>query len=184
MSVFLFWTLFIFHAFFNGYISAIKELKMEIESITVCPGNDKMRYPIRDLSFNRMNETHSVLSFKVDYLDDIGENIWTQIELERWANGGWVSVPFITQKNPCKMGLNYFPEIWVTFLKAMKVEEPDKCPIPKGSYSLQNFLIPIQTVKIPLWTGRFRLKNIWTGSKKSKDYYYCLEVGLTCEEKL
>lgn len=53
------------------------------------------------------------------------------MKLERWSNGGWISVTSLSQRDPCKTGLKVFPEVWISFVRAMGVEHPDKCPIPK-----------------------------------------------------
>ncbi|XP_045469118.1 uncharacterized protein LOC123676892 [Harmonia axyridis] len=176
--------IFLIHAVSYELVLAVQKTSLQLESFSVCPENENTRYPIRDLTFNRVNATHSALSLKVSFLDDIGDNIWSQIILERWTSGGWASVPFVTQKNPCKMCLQYFPEIWIGYFRAMGVKEPEKCPIPKGDYVLENYLIPMQGVKIPFWKGRFRVKVLWTGSKDSNDIYYCLEIGASSEEKI
>ncbi|KAL3271254.1 hypothetical protein HHI36_021745 [Cryptolaemus montrouzieri] len=78
----------------------IKSL-MEVDNLSVCPENDKLESPIKNLKYVKINRTHSALSFDLPLIHPLGETTGFQIALERWANGGWVTLPFMTSQKIC-----------------------------------------------------------------------------------
>ncbi|KAK9874781.1 hypothetical protein WA026_005588 [Henosepilachna vigintioctopunctata] len=133
------------------------------------------------MGFRKFNQTHSTWSFQVNFIDDIDENIWFQSTLERWAHGRWANIPFLgKQRDPCRTIYKYFPEIWLMFSTTLNIKPRDKCPVPKGLYTVKNHPIGWVHTKFPMWEGKMRVKLRWTGSENMKNDYLCMILNLDC----
>ncbi|KAL3278392.1 hypothetical protein HHI36_013720 [Cryptolaemus montrouzieri] len=162
-----------------------KKVEISVENMDVCPNNNKNRYPIRGMTYKRINKTHSAVSFNVNILDDIDEKIWFHIQLDRWANGRWVGMPFVgAQRDPCRFTIKYFPDAWISFVNDLNVQHPEKCPLPKGNYTASNSIIKTNTLDLPLWNGKMRAIYKWADSKQLKNIYYCLIIVVEVKEQL
>lgn len=118
---------------------------VEIIQVTVCPNNDKLKNPIRNLKFNKFNRTHKALSYDFSYDRPLDNNVGGSISIAKWGDGGWREIPFVGyQTNMCESMMNFFKDCWVEFHRRVGVEHPDKCPIP----SVLTYLFRITLTKI------------------------------------
>ncbi|KAJ3619969.1 hypothetical protein MTP99_003966 [Tenebrio molitor] len=133
---------------------------VDVENVQVCPDNDKLPIPIRNMKFSHYNRTHKTLSYDFGYDRPLDENIGGSLEVARWGDGGWIETPFIPmQQNVCKTFGRLFKDSWVSLYKNAGVPHPDRCPIPAGNYSLKNYLITISELNVPFWSGRVRVST-------------------------
>ncbi|KAJ3650403.1 hypothetical protein Zmor_016506 [Zophobas morio] len=146
---------------------------IEVDNVEVCPNNDQLKNPIRNLKYVRYNRTQRALNFDFTYDRPIDEKVGGCVTIDRWGDGGWKQVPFLGfQPDMCKSMLTYFKTAWVSFHTKAGVGHADRCPVPAGNYSLRDYVIDTSGINIPFWNGRFRFSLQYVDSK-TKDVILC-----------
>ncbi|XP_044764543.1 uncharacterized protein LOC123321106 [Coccinella septempunctata] len=157
---------------------------VEMQNVHVCPENDKLKEPVSNLKFTKINKTHSALTMDYSYAKDIDDKTGYTVKLERWSDGGWVEWPFLPkQKNMCKSMMKLFPSIWLEANKDTNITHPDKCPIPAGRYHMENHIFDFTGLYAPIRLGKFRL-TIKVTDDENKDLLYCLILEVTVEQRV
>ena len=104
----------------------------EVEAFQTCPDHPKPVNPITNIKFVAHNRTHKTLGYDITYNRALDEKVGGAVTVERWGDGGWISIPFIGfQKNICKYMSRHLKSFWVEYYEHMGVEHPERCPIPK-----------------------------------------------------
>ncbi|RZB39324.1 hypothetical protein BDFB_002875, partial [Asbolus verrucosus] len=104
---------------------------VDIAGMEVCPDNDKLINPIRNLKINRYNRTYKTFSYDFSYDRPIDEKIGGSVSVSRWGDGGWIDIPFIGfQRDICRYTLRFFRNHWISFYKNVGLAHPDRCPVP------------------------------------------------------
>ncbi|CAH1160024.1 unnamed protein product [Phaedon cochleariae] len=139
--------------------------------------------PLVNLKITHFNRTMKLLSYDVTFKRPIDENLECIIHVEKLTDLGWRKLLFLPKiRNICEFGMNYYRQQYIPLVTALGVVNPDKCPIPAGSYSLKNFPLDTSVTQNipPLMRGRTVTTMILQEPKK-KILVHCLEFTMIIE---
>ncbi|XP_015836448.1 uncharacterized protein LOC107398080 [Tribolium castaneum] len=173
LHVFLF--LIICHTTLGSFMK--HKYMVDVENGYLCPDNSQLEIPMRKYRIDRLNRTHRAITADFSLARPIDQNTEGGVILERWSDGKWMNMPiFPFQKDPCKnvmtSGFDDLVKMAVDFGKALGLKNVEKCDIPPGNYTVNNYAIDI-TNSAPFWAGRFRATMVLR-ARDTKRKIFCV----------
>ncbi|CAG9820030.1 unnamed protein product [Phaedon cochleariae] len=155
-----------------------------MERVGVCEDSYRdVESPLMNLKVTHFNRTMKLLSYDVTFRRPIDENIEFDMQVKKLTSLGWRKLLFLPKiRDICRFGMNHFRQLYIPYVTALGLENPEKCPIPAGSYSMKEF--PLDTSVTynlpPVMRGR-TVATLVLQDPKEKISVQCMEITMIIE---
>ncbi|GLV40543.1 hypothetical protein CBL_04345 [Carabus blaptoides fortunei] len=133
-------------------------LVFDTEANYNCPQTGKLPFMLGDLSLVKPNVTHVLVNGSFSTDRPFTNKMTLSLEFKQWLNDQWeTKIAKVDRDQACTSVNLLLGKPWLNVCRAAGIA-PGKCPIPKGSYKVENFLVDIAAIPVlKMLSGRFKI---------------------------